>query len=105
MTTISVLLPARIIRTIAAESHSLPWVDTAHPSYDTLYSVDREDTAAEVKGFSLDSMTSYAPFPNVVARVSVAGRAIQVALPQQIPQQPNLTERKRRSSFSDPTTS
>ncbi len=67
--------------------------------------LDDEDTTIEVEGFNLDSfdLLRFAA-GNVLARKTIAGSWIQVALYRLIPQQPVSTEWKRGSSFSDPQT-
>jgi len=93
LTTFSGLLAARIFRAIAAESPSLPWADTSHPSYNMFSMLDHEVTTVEVEEFNLDSfdLLRFAA-GNVLARNTIAGSSIQVALYRLIPQQPVSTE-------------
>jgi hypothetical protein len=55
--------------------------------------LDHEDTTIEVEGFNLDSfdLLRFAA-GNVLARNTIAGSSIQVALYRLIPQQPVSTE-------------
>jgi len=86
LTTFSGLLAARIYRAIAAESPSLPWADTSHPSYNMFSMLDHEVTTVEVEGFNLDSsdLLRFAA-GNVLARNSIAGSFVSVAIYRLIP--------------------